>query len=380
MSSVTPPDPLPPDYSVGSVLLILTCILTGFTIITTVLRIWARYGRRALGWDDLAIAVCCVLATIRTAIQILSVAHGNGRHRWYISQEDYQYVNFLTWLTQIFLFTNIALLKCSICMLILRIKNEKVLRRFLYGMMVGLVLTNLWPIIILLAECNPVKKYWRPQIPGKCWPTKVRIYSIYLQVAYSVITDLICALLPIAVLWKVKISKPTKLGVCCLMSLGLIATAVALVRASSLGTKTADLSYDYCIAAIWANTELHLGIIATNLALSRMIWAFLRGAPNSHPTRSTPQYASGSRAGYIQSSNNRSRYDKDGLSNNTRRSEDNASQQSQIPLDPVIKRTMSVHVTTAPAQGEGDSKETLSSWDCSARPSGQDEIRPSHQI
>lgn len=36
----------------------------------------------------------------------------------------------------------------------------------------------------------------------------------------------------------------TKLGVCGLMSLGLIATVVAVVRASSLGTKTADLSYD----------------------------------------------------------------------------------------------------------------------------------------
>jgi hypothetical protein len=49
-------------------------------------------------------------------------------------------------------------------------------------MMVGLVLTNLEPIIVLLAQCNPPSKYWRPSTPGKCWPTKVRIYSIYVQV------------------------------------------------------------------------------------------------------------------------------------------------------------------------------------------------------
>jgi len=171
-------------------------------------------------------------------------------------------VNFLTWLTQLFLFTNLALLKCSICMLILRIKNEKILCYCLYSMMVGLVLTTLLPIVVLLAECDPPKKYWKPATPGRCWPTKIRIYSIYLQVgtsrelrahdrcnsnqevAYSVITDLVCALLPIAVLWKIKISMKTKLAVCGLMSLGLIATAVAVVRASSLGTRTADLSYD----------------------------------------------------------------------------------------------------------------------------------------
>jgi hypothetical protein len=150
--------------------------------------------------DDYAILVCCLLAVARTSIQILSVHHGNGRHRWYISQADYEYVNFLTWLTQILLFTNIGLLKCSICLLILRIKNDKVLRYCLYTvsinlsprpqacstnlckMMVGLVLTNLLPIIVLLAQCNPPSKYWRPSTPGKCWPTKVRIYSIYFQV------------------------------------------------------------------------------------------------------------------------------------------------------------------------------------------------------
>jgi len=31
---------------------------------------------------------------------------------------------------------------------------------------------------------------------------------------------------------------------------------------------------DYCIAAIWANTELHLGVIAANLACGRAIFRF----------------------------------------------------------------------------------------------------------
>jgi hypothetical protein len=119
---------------------------------------------------------------VRTSLQIESVKHGNGRHRWYLSQEDYEYVNFLTWMTQIFLFTNIALLKCSICMLILRIKSEKVLGRCLYAMMAGLVVTNAEPIVVLLAQCTPIEKSWATIPHGKCWPTQVRIYSIYVQV------------------------------------------------------------------------------------------------------------------------------------------------------------------------------------------------------
>jgi hypothetical protein len=50
MATVQPPNPLPPDESLGGVLLVLTCVLTTFTIVTTGLRLWARYKRRALGW------------------------------------------------------------------------------------------------------------------------------------------------------------------------------------------------------------------------------------------------------------------------------------------------------------------------------------------
>ena len=126
-----------------------------------------------------------LLAVARTIIQIVSVQRGNGRHRPYLSVEDYQYVNFLTWMTQIFLFVTICLLKCSICMLIMRIKDTKVLKICLYVMMGGLFATNAMPLLVLLAECDPVKKYWKPATPGKCWNTKVRIYSIYVQVGMS---------------------------------------------------------------------------------------------------------------------------------------------------------------------------------------------------
>jgi hypothetical protein len=156
------------------------------------------------------------------------------------------------------------------------------------------------------------------------------------------------------------------------MSLGLIATVVAIVRASSLGIKTADLSYDYCIAAIWANTELHLGIIATNLALSRMIWGFFfGGATTMSSTTHTPRYGTGTnlsrsaRHGYPKSSD-RNQYTKDGM--DVRVSVDNISQASQIPLDPIIKRT-SVHISygaASPMEGKG-SDETLGNYHSEAR-------------
>lgn len=115
----------------------------------------------------------------------------------------------------------LALLKTSICLLVLRIKDRPRIRYFLRGVIVGLVLTNLLPWIIVLAECSPVDAYWIGD-STKCWNPSVRIYSIYLQTAYSVTTDLLCSLLPIYVVWDLQMSTLKKVGIWCLMSLGLM--------------------------------------------------------------------------------------------------------------------------------------------------------------
>jgi hypothetical protein len=190
---------------------------------------------------------------------------------------------------------------------------------------------------------------------------------------------LICALLPIIVLWNVKITLRAKIGICGLMSLGLIATAVAIVRASSLGIKTADLSYDYAIAAIWANTELHLGIIATNLALSRMIWGFFRGGTkpilsNNTPRNGTGSHMSRTRPGHGKSSHRRVYKD---ACLETRGSFDAQSYASQISLDPIMKKETNVGVSPSALKTPAVSKETLSYWDCERESSEHDEIQPS---
>lgn len=109
---------------------------------------------------------------------------------------------------------------------------------------------------------------------------------------------------------------------------------LSIVRASSLGTATTDLSCeyfpigdgfrslcrriltsepvdDYAIAAIWANAELHLSIIASNLAVSHAIFLFFssnrpfssKSRSSSNPSRSYGRhgYPERSRHGYLRS-------------------------------------------------------------------------------
>lgn len=205
----------------GPTLLVISIVMGVIIILTTILRVTVRAQRKALGGDDYTIAAATCLSVGRIIIQIVSVPHGNGRHREFLSKSDYQYVNFCTWLTQLFLFPLLCLLKISVCLLVLRIKNTKPLRWGLWALISLLIATTLLPEIILLAECSPVSAYWTSQA-DKCWSPDIRIYSIYLQTAASVLADVVCTLLPIVVVWDLTLSLKNKIAVCGLMSLGIV--------------------------------------------------------------------------------------------------------------------------------------------------------------
>ena len=265
MASSAPPNPLPPNENIGPRFLALTCVLTSFSIITTGLRLWVRRVAYQVGWDDYTIAVTTALAIARMALQVAQVQHGNGRHRWYITPEQYQDVNMYGWYAQVLLFITNALLKTSILLLILRIQNTKKMRYFIYAMLTGLWIVGIEPVLILLAECDPVATFWRSSA-GKCWNPKVRIYSIYFNIgmlfqcllsfapfvspaalsnavsAYGIVTDLTCSLLPILILRNIQVSRRDKFAICGLMSIGLVATGFSVARAASLGLAVNDLS------------------------------------------------------------------------------------------------------------------------------------------
>lgn len=172
------------DENAGPTLLVISIVMLVLVLSTTALRVTVRAKRSALGGDDYTIAAASLLTIGRVTCQIISVQHGNGRHREFLSIEDYEYINLLTWCTQHFLFPILCLLKISVCLLVLRIKSTKLLRWGLWSLIVLLILSTALPNIVLLAECRPVSAYWTSQ-HDKCWNPNVRIYSIYLQTCMS---------------------------------------------------------------------------------------------------------------------------------------------------------------------------------------------------
>ena len=158
----------PPDHNIGPVLIWLTASLDIIAVLLTGLRMWIRYSFHRVGLDDWMIVVALAIANSRMIFQILQSFHGNGRHHIYLTDEQYALSAKWGWYAQLGLFGGVCFCKISICLLILRIKETKFLKRLLYSVIVGLLLTNGAFVIILLAECSPVNAYWRGDVRSTC--------------------------------------------------------------------------------------------------------------------------------------------------------------------------------------------------------------------
>lgn len=167
-------------------MLALVSVLTSLSIICTATRVGVRKVKHKLGLDDLFIGLAVVFAIIQSSFNILEVNRGFGRHKDSLSKDQLQEILKWTWLSEFFLFLVLPLTKISICFFILRIKNRGWLKWFLYGLMTGLVLTHGLCIIILLAQCRPVRAYWN-RSAGTCWKVSIYNDAIWVQVGKAII-------------------------------------------------------------------------------------------------------------------------------------------------------------------------------------------------
>ncbi|KAL8671559.1 MAG: hypothetical protein Q9168_003944 [Polycauliona sp. 1 TL-2023] len=274
------------DFNRGTQFITVAVVFGGLSTLTTAIRITVRIIKRQFGYDDFAITLATGLLLIQILFNGLEYHEGAGRHAFYLTERQQQRSLMWNYVTQYLIFLIIGITKIGICLFILRIKNTGWLRWCLYALMGGVVVTTLPCIIILSAQCRPLWALWMPEA-GTCWTRDVYNNAIWVQVAFAIFSDLVCSLLPVVVLWNVKVSRHLKIAVCGLMSVGLLATGSAAVRASLSGNnKSKDLTWSLNVISIWGSLEENFGIIGANLAVSRAIYVYVRDLRESSRRKS----------------------------------------------------------------------------------------------
>ncbi|CAF9923906.1 MAG: hypothetical protein HETSPECPRED_005455 [Heterodermia speciosa] len=124
-----------------------------------------------------------------------------------------RYVSYYKWIyisSPIYL---LSLLGYKLSILLLYLRLFGVNTRFRYAtwavafLVSGYVFANLWT---QLFGCHPIAKFWQPKLAGHCmtWETATYAYG-----SLNVISDLFIFVLPLPMVWRLRLSRREKLGV-----------------------------------------------------------------------------------------------------------------------------------------------------------------------
>ncbi|KAG6228244.1 hypothetical protein E4U34_004678 [Claviceps purpurea] len=262
--------------------LVITCIAMLVTSwiavgIRTFTRVFLMKGYQA---DDILMLIAQAVFTVTCSIQFVGVQSGVGRHNASFTNED-DLVAAIMWqaLGVAIYILNMMFIKLSIGVFLLRIATQKA---YIWAIRIVLVIITLWSIGLFiwnLFQCTPIEKQWDFRITdGQCAGAGEVLTAAYALSVMTIVTDWFFALIPIPMLWGVKMSTQAKTTVILILSLGIFASVATLIRFRFLTSieRTDDILFRATNASIWSLVEVGVAIIASSLATVRPLLRSLK--------------------------------------------------------------------------------------------------------
>ncbi|KAL5324807.1 hypothetical protein ACEPPN_005925 [Leptodophora sp. 'Broadleaf-Isolate-01'] len=163
--------------------------------------------------------------------------------------------------------------------------------------MATVIITSVMYFVFMVFQCKPISYFWHRFSNGEgfCFPVKLItdltiVFSVFVATA-----DLIFGILPIFVIWDLKINRRTKVIVGGLLTLGIFAGLSVIVRIyyiHSLRSPEEDFTFLTFKVSIWAIVEPAIGIICMAITTYRPLFKSLADkfshASRTHTTTTHP--------------------------------------------------------------------------------------------
>ncbi|KAI1503581.1 hypothetical protein F5X99DRAFT_98625 [Biscogniauxia marginata] len=246
--------------------------------------------------DDWLMLTAQINFTVSCAFILRGVTYGVGRHNKSLSQDDeiealmYQALATATYIL------NMLLIKLSIGIFLLRLAME---RRYKYTIYISLGIITIWSLVLFfwnLFQCNPFAAQWDYTILQKdpsahCVSAEEIVNAAYALSVMTVLSDWLYALLPIPMIWNVKMTVQAKATVIAVLGLGIFASIATLIRLKFLSDleDTSDILFKGTDAMIWTLIEPGIAISAASLVTIRPLlrkWK-LKGFTSTGSSRQT---------------------------------------------------------------------------------------------
>lgn len=258
----------------GGALVGTAIVFLALSWISIALRTYTRaFLMKGYQADDWLMFIGQLIFTVSCVFILIGVHDGLGRHNEAI-ENDSDEVNALMWqaLATATYVLDMMFIKLSIGVFLLRLSVQKVYTWILW---VSLAIITIWSCVIFfwdIFQCSPVAKQWDFRITdGHCVTADQIVAAAYSISVMTILSDWLYALLPVPMLWTVKMTKQAKATVIVILGLGVFASIATLIRLKFLAdlTDTDDILFAGTDAMVWTLVGPGVAIVASSLATIR---------------------------------------------------------------------------------------------------------------
>ncbi|PYH63317.1 uncharacterized protein BO88DRAFT_376536 [Aspergillus vadensis CBS 113365] len=280
------------SYNAGPGILALNWTAAAIAILVMILRVIAKIRIRHYAVNDTAMLCALVLALAASIMITLAIAHGYGRHFWYLSQADQ--VLALKYYTGFQCLSIIATGagRAAFTLYLLNIlRQERYLGWILWFVFALQIIINIVSVATILAQCQDIDSLWDVRVSTTCWdPNVERIYGYVqccmlidptrkkedtdrYQKAINTASDLFLAVFPTYTFWSLSLKLRVKISLVVLMGFGLVAMVASIMRIVHLESiaERGDPTAATVQLTRWALAECYLVIITASMPCIRSL-------------------------------------------------------------------------------------------------------------
>jgi len=138
----------------------------------------------------------------------MTTSYGWGIHAWDQRPEWYSPSELISWIIQLMYILNMFLTKVALLVSYLRFSQPVI-----SGWFLGASFATIF-------ECHPVQNYWLSRTYDNCPVNDTA--RLFASVLISIVTDFVVCLMPLRIIWNIKLPTREKVVLYFLLSLGLM--------------------------------------------------------------------------------------------------------------------------------------------------------------
>ncbi|KAF2435248.1 integral membrane protein [Tothia fuscella] len=249
----------------GPAIMTVELTILPIALICVALRLWIRIRWLHRSWWDDYLMVLAAIFSIGTTVTVILATqkYGWNSHVWDLRKPTLEVGRKASMAGQTFFVLASGFVKMSILVNYLRIAPEKSVFRRLVWITLGVVTLGMAVFFVALwTQCFPISSYWNLlRVDRDCIPEGPPLIT---QTVFNVITDFIIYVLPMPILFQLKLPSTQRVGLMILFGVGGVIVVAGSFRAywvHQVLYGTYDVTWEGFNLWVWTAVETNVGVI-----------------------------------------------------------------------------------------------------------------------